>query len=60
MVLPIVMRESVSLLHAGFNSSDTQELATYGFLYGTFPSAPAVFVFASQYSLDVDLVTIYN
>lgn len=53
------MRESVSLLHAGVNASDTQDLATYGFLYGTFPSAPAVFVFASQYSLDVDLVTIH-
>lgn len=50
------MRETVSLLHAGSNASDTKELSTYGFLYGTFPAAPAVFVFATQYSIDIDLV----
>lgn len=56
LVLPVIMRETVSLLQAGFNESDTGELSAYGFLYGTFPSAPAVFVFATQYSVDVDLV----
>ncbi|XP_077290669.1 integral membrane protein GPR155 homolog anchor [Arctopsyche grandis] len=56
LVLPIIMRETVSLLHAGSNASDTKELSTYGFLYGTFPAAPAVFVFATQYSIDIDLV----
>lgn len=53
------MRETVSLIHAGVNVSDTKELSTYGFLYGTFPAAPAVFVFATQYALDIDLVTVF-
>lgn len=57
-MLPIVTREVVSLVHAGYNESDTVDLSTYGFLYGTFPSAPTVFVFATQYSIDIDLVGI--
>lgn len=56
LVLPLVTREVVSIIHAGSNASETIDLSTYGFLYGTFPSAPTVFVFASQYSIDVDLV----
>ncbi|XP_018330000.1 integral membrane protein GPR155 isoform X2 [Agrilus planipennis] len=54
--LPIVTREIISSLHAGSNASETLHLSTYGFLYGTFPSAPTVFVFATQYSVDIDLV----
>lgn len=49
-------REVVSLLHAGSDANETLDLSTYGFLYGTFPSAPTVFVFATQYNLDVDLI----
>ncbi|KAJ8917326.1 hypothetical protein NQ315_002348 [Exocentrus adspersus] len=54
--LPLVTREVISVIHAGFNKSETVDLSTYGFLYGTFPSAPTVFVFATQYSIDVDLI----
>lgn len=52
----MVTREVVSLLHPGYNESETLDLSTYGFLYGTFPSAPGVFVFAMQYSTNEDLV----
>lgn len=57
-MLPLVTREVVSLLHAGGNSSETLDLSTFGFLYGTFPTAPAVFVFSNQYNLETDLVRI--
>ncbi|GLH10934.1 Integral membrane protein GPR155 [Gryllus bimaculatus] len=56
LALPLVTREVVSLLHSGSNESDTVDLSTYGFLYGTFPAAPGVFVFATQYSVDIDLI----
>ncbi|KAG8225069.1 hypothetical protein J437_LFUL000048 [Ladona fulva] len=56
LALPLITREVVSLFHSGTNASDTLDLSTYGFLYGTFPSAPGVFVFSTQYSLDVDLI----
>ncbi|XP_061715294.1 lysosomal cholesterol signaling protein [Cydia pomonella] len=55
-VLPVVMRESVSALNAGANDSETSSLSTYAFLYGTIPTAPAVFVFSNLYQLEVDLM----
>ncbi|CAB3251441.1 unnamed protein product [Arctia plantaginis] len=55
-VLPVVMRESVSALNAGANESETVSLSTYAFLYGTIPTAPAVFVFSNIYQLEMDLM----
>ncbi|CAH0729667.1 unnamed protein product, partial [Brenthis ino] len=55
-VLPVVMREFVSALDAGNNVSETQSLSTYAFLYGTIPTAPAVFVFSNLYNLEIDLM----
>lgn len=52
----MVMRECVSALHAGVNETETNSLATYAFLYGTIPTAPAVFVFSNLYQLEIDLV----
>lgn len=57
-VLPVVMRESVSALNAGANDTETGALSTYAFLYGTIPTAPAVFVFSNLYQLEIDLVRI--
>lgn len=50
------MRQTVNLMEAGINITDTTDLSTFGFLYGTFPAAPGVFVIASQYNSDVDLI----
>lgn len=57
------MREFTSSLKTGANESDTSSLSTYAFLYGTIPTAPAVFVFSNLYQLEMDLVsflTIFN
>ncbi|KAM3966225.1 LOW QUALITY PROTEIN: integral membrane protein GPR155 homolog anchor [Aphomia sociella] len=56
LILPIMMRESVSVLNAGSNESETLSLSTYAFLYGTIPTAPAVFVFSNLYQLEMDLM----
>ena len=56
LVLPLVIRESVILLEAGVNETDTRDLSTYGFLYGTIPTAPALFIFTLRYNLDIDLI----
>lgn len=56
LVLPLVNRQMVNLMQAGANVSDTTDLSTYAFLYGTFPSAPGVFVIATQYQTDIDLI----
>jgi hypothetical protein len=41
------------------NVSDAtrSDIATFGFLVGTFPTAPTVFVFASQYHLAMETVS---
>lgn len=56
LVLPLVIRESVVLIKAGINSTDTSDLSTFGFLYGTIPTAPALFIFTLRYSIDIDLI----
>lgn len=56
LVLPVVTRQTVNIMNAGVNFTDTTDLSTFGFLYGTFPAAPGVFVIAAQYNLEVDLI----
>lgn len=56
LVLPLVTRQTVNIMNAGANFSETTDLSTFGFLYGTFPAAPGVFVIASQYNQDIDLI----
>lgn len=56
LVLPLVIRESIVLLNAGDNATETRDLSTYGFLYGTIPTAPALFIFTLRYNLEIDLI----
>ncbi|KAG0722565.1 Integral membrane protein GPR155 [Chionoecetes opilio] len=56
LILPLVTREVVSLLHPGNSPNETADFSNYGFLYGTFPTAPGVFVFATHYNVAVDLM----
>lgn len=56
LVLPLVIRESIILLNAGDNVTETRDLSTYGFLYGTIPTAPALFIFTLRYNLEIDLI----
>lgn len=54
--LPIVSREVMNSLHPGTNVNETEDLSNFAFLYGTFPTAPSVFVFASQYDVLPSLI----
>ncbi|KAF5272061.1 hypothetical protein FQR65_LT05043 [Abscondita terminalis] len=56
LVLPLVIREVVSLVHVGADAVETSDWSTYGFFYGTFPAAPTVFFFATRYNLEIDLI----
>jgi hypothetical protein len=59
LTLPLVIREVVSIIKPGVNETETLDFSTYGFLYGTFPAAPGVFVFATQFNVDIDLVILF-
>ncbi|XP_076059011.1 integral membrane protein GPR155 homolog anchor isoform X2 [Oratosquilla oratoria] len=56
LILPLVTREIVSLLKPGLSANETADYSNYGFLYGTFPTAPSVFVFSTQYGVAIDLI----
>ena len=54
--MPLIAREFVSLVGAGADVNETVSLSNYAFLYGTFPTAPGVFVYATHYDLAVQMV----
>ncbi|XP_060864971.1 lysosomal cholesterol signaling protein [Metopolophium dirhodum] len=59
LVLPLVIRELTSIFLGKFgtvNADDSLAFSMFGFLYGMIPSAPAVFVYASAYNLEMDLI----
>jgi hypothetical protein len=58
-VLPLITREITESLQPGSNANETKDFTDYGFLYGTFPTAPPVFVYAAQYNIEVDMVTFF-
>ncbi|XP_048455386.1 integral membrane protein GPR155 isoform X2 [Rhincodon typus] len=53
LVLPLISREMVELLNSGNYTS----LSNYAFLYGVFPTAPSVAIYASQYNMEIEIVT---
>ena len=60
-ILPLIAyRVLYILLPNGVNNSTAsqEDIATFGFLLGTFPTAPTVFVFASQYFLAMEVVSV--
>ncbi|KAG5684024.1 hypothetical protein PVAND_013277 [Polypedilum vanderplanki] len=56
LVLPLVTHQTVNIMDAGGNFNETTDLSTFGFLYGTFPSAPGVFTIATEYGIGVNLI----
>jgi len=56
LVMPIISREIVSQLGAGKDANETLDLSNYAFLYGTIPTAPSVFVYATNYELLPDMI----
>merc|ERR1719285_1541853 len=56
LVLPIIAREAVSQFGAGATANETLDLSNYAFLYGTIPTAPSVFVYATNYGVVPDTI----
>ncbi|KAK7474300.1 hypothetical protein BaRGS_00034435, partial [Batillaria attramentaria] len=54
LLLPLVTWEVVGWLQ--LNTNVSQSLSMYGFLYGTFPSAPSVILYATHYGMAQDTV----
>ena len=55
-VMPLVAREITNLLSAGSNEEESSRLADFAFLYGTFPTAPTVYVLATRYGIASSII----
>lgn len=57
--MPLMCKDMVELLDAG-NSSlvNHSSLSDYAFLYGVFPTAPSVAIYAAQYNMELEVVSV--
>ncbi|CAB1346596.1 unnamed protein product [Coregonus sp. 'balchen'] len=59
LVMPLICREMVELLDADHTNSglNHSSLSNYAFLYGVFPTAPSVAIYAAHYNMELQVVT---
>ncbi|KAL2081601.1 hypothetical protein ACEWY4_023454 [Coilia grayii] len=58
LVMPLVCRDMVEVLDWGNSSAlNHSSLANYAFLYGVFPTAPSVAIYAAHYGMELEVVT---
>ncbi|KAG7326963.1 hypothetical protein KOW79_010364 [Hemibagrus wyckioides] len=58
LLMPLMCKDMLELLDAGNSSSvNHTSLSDYAFLYGIFPTAPSVAIYASQYNMQLEVVT---
>ncbi|KAB5577141.1 hypothetical protein PHYPO_G00206530 [Pangasianodon hypophthalmus] len=58
LVMPLICRGMVEILDRGNISSQNQSsLSNYAFLYGAFPTAPSVAIYASHYNMELQVMT---
>lgn len=54
--MPLLCREMVELFDKSNSLVNHTSLANYAFLYGVFPAAPGVAIFATQFNMEVEIV----
>ncbi|KAG1938901.1 integral membrane protein GPR155 [Pimephales promelas] len=59
LMMPLICRGMVEVLDCGNNRSSLNHtsLSNYAFLYGGFPTAPSVAIYAAQYNMELEVVT---
>ncbi|XP_010878195.2 integral membrane protein GPR155 [Esox lucius] len=59
LVMPLICREMVELLDSDNSSSalNHSSLSNYAFLYGVFPTAPSVAIYAAHYNMEIEVIT---
>uniref|UniRef100_A0A7N4V5U0 G protein-coupled receptor 155 n=1 Tax=Sarcophilus harrisii TaxID=9305 RepID=A0A7N4V5U0_SARHA len=56
LVMPLLCREMVELLDKTGGLVNHTSLSNYAFLYGVFPVAPGVAIFATQFNMEVEII----
>ncbi|KAM8860070.1 lysosomal cholesterol signaling protein-like [Spinachia spinachia] len=59
LVMPLVCKDMVDILDVGVNSTSRNHtsLSNFAFLYGVFPTAPSVAIYAAHYNIELEVVT---
>ncbi|XP_074857657.1 lysosomal cholesterol signaling protein isoform X2 [Carettochelys insculpta] len=57
LMMPLFCREMVELLDKNDSLVNHTSLSNYAFLYGVFPAAPGVAIFANQFNMEVEIIT---
>ncbi|XP_061464434.1 lysosomal cholesterol signaling protein isoform X2 [Rhineura floridana] len=57
LLMPLLCREMVELLDTSGSLVNHTSLSNYAFLYGVFPAAPGVAIFATQFNMEVEIIT---
>ncbi|XP_023183123.1 integral membrane protein GPR155-like isoform X2 [Xiphophorus maculatus] len=59
LVMPLVCKDMVDILDVGVNSTSPNHtsLSNFAFLYGVFPTAPSVAIYAVHYNMELEVVT---
>ncbi|XP_077960355.1 lysosomal cholesterol signaling protein isoform X2 [Gasterosteus aculeatus] len=59
LVMPLVCKDMVDILDVGVNSTSRNHtsLSNFAFLYGVFPTAPSVAIYAAHYNVELEVVT---
>ncbi|KAM3606568.1 uncharacterized protein V6R79_018881 [Siganus canaliculatus] len=59
LVMPLVCKDMVDILDVGQNSTSANHtsLSNFAFLYGVFPTAPSVAIYAGHYNMELEVVT---
>lgn len=57
LMMPFLCREMVELLDKSSSAVNHTSLSNYAFLYGVFPAAPGVAIFATQFNMEVGIIT---
>lgn len=60
LVMPLICKEMVELLDVGganSSSANHSSLSNFAFLYGVFPTAPSVALYAAQFNMELEVVS---
>lgn len=58
--MPLVCKDMVDILDVGVNSTSRNHtsLSNFAFLYGVFPTAPSVAIYAAHYNVELEVVSV--
>lgn len=58
LLMPLLCKDMVDVLDTNHSPSNDSSLSNYAFLYGVFPTAPSVGIYAVYYNAEIEVVSL--